>query len=61
MCVYKVMIYGILGRFINTKLTERPQNDIKLTIVMTIIHIFYPLVLLIHLDALQKQLIKLKK
>ena len=39
MCVYKVMIYGILGRFINTKLTERPQNDIKLTIVMTIIHI----------------------
>ena len=41
--------------FINTKFAEKPQNDIKLTILL------YPLVLGIHLNALQNQLIKFKK
>ena len=49
--------------FINTKFAEKPQNDIKLTILSYPLYtsIFYTLVLVIHLNALQNQLIKFKK
>ena len=55
--------YGRVLTFINTKFAEKPQNYIKLTVLSysSYTFIFYPLVIVIHLNALRNQLIKLKR
>ena len=58
MCLYGnfgILVYG----FKNKKIAEKPQNDIKLTILSYSLYtsIFYPFVLEINHKALQNQLI----